>query len=69
MKSGWHSPPRVARGRFACDAVAVDPRTGNMYLTEDAANPNGLLYRWEAPDRFRTRRGELNRLLASRTAE
>jgi secreted PhoX family phosphatase len=27
-------------------AVVADPRRGHLYLTEDASNPNGLLYRF-----------------------
>lgn len=38
--------PLTALGRFAHEAVAVDPRTGQVYLTEDASGPNGLLYRF-----------------------
>ncbi len=41
--------PIKALGRFEHEAAAVDPRTGDIYLTEDASRPNGLLYRWEAP--------------------
>ena len=37
----------------------VDPHTGDIYLTEDAAGPNGLLYRWLAPQDFRAGRGAL----------
>ena len=33
-----------------------------MYLTEDAAEPNGLLYRWTPPTRFRAGKGALRRL-------
>ncbi len=33
-------------GRFAHEAVAVDPQTHTAYLTEDANEPNGLLYRF-----------------------
>lgn len=36
-------------GRYAHEACAVDPGTGRIYLTEDASNPNGLLYRWTPP--------------------
>jgi secreted PhoX family phosphatase len=35
--------PLVALGRFNHEAVAVDPRSGCVYLTED--RPDGLLYR------------------------
>ena len=37
-------------GRFAHEAVAVDPDTHVIYETEDATNPNGLFYRWTPPD-------------------
>ncbi|OYO25158.1 Tat pathway signal sequence domain protein [Enemella dayhoffiae] len=36
-------------GRYAHEATATDPTTGAIYLTEDAGNPNGLLYRWNPP--------------------
>lgn len=54
--------PIKALGRFAHEAAAVDPNTGDIYLTEDASNPNGLLYRWEAPRRFKPRKGGLREL-------
>jgi uncharacterized protein len=38
--------PLTALGRFAHEAVVVDPQRGHVYLTEDASNPNGLLYRF-----------------------
>lgn len=38
--------PLRALGRFAHEAVTVDPTRGHLYLTEDASNPNGLLYRF-----------------------
>ncbi len=41
--------PIKALGRFAHEAVAVDPGNGEIYLTEDAEKPNGLLYRWQPP--------------------
>jgi secreted PhoX family phosphatase len=37
--------PLEGLGRFAHEAVAIDPSTGIVYLTEDAEAPNGLLYR------------------------
>jgi uncharacterized protein len=37
--------PLEGLGRFAHEAVAIDPATGVVYLTEDADGPNGLLYR------------------------
>ncbi len=41
--------PIVALGRFEHEAVAVDPDTGQIYETEDANDPHGLLYRWTPP--------------------
>ena len=37
--------PLEGLGRFPHEAVCIDPKTGVVYLTEDASNPNGLLYR------------------------
>ena len=37
--------PLEGLGRFAHEAVSVDPATGILYLTEDASEPHGLLYR------------------------
>ena len=37
--------PLQGLGRFEHEAVAIDPATGIVYLTEDASAPNGLLYR------------------------
>lgn len=37
--------PIKALSRFEHEAAAVDPTTGDIYLTEDASSPNGLLYR------------------------
>jgi uncharacterized protein len=41
--------PIKALGRFAHEAVAVDPDDGRLYLTEDAKDPSGLLYRYTPP--------------------
>lgn len=38
--------PLTGLGRFAHEAVVVDPTRGHLYLTEDASSPNGLLYRF-----------------------
>jgi uncharacterized protein len=54
--------PVKALGRYAHEAVVVDPRRGHLYLTEDAAGPNGLLYRWTPPEGFRHGRGRLRQL-------
>ncbi|MEV6381162.1 alkaline phosphatase PhoX [Streptomyces sp. NPDC051773] len=39
-------------GRYDHEAVVIDPRRGHAYLTEDAAAPNGLFYRWTPPKGF-----------------
>ncbi|MEH0523078.1 DUF839 domain-containing protein [Streptomyces stelliscabiei] len=48
-------------GRYDHEAVVIDPKRGHAYLTEDAAAPNGLFFRWtpprgfaHGPGRFRT---------------
>jgi uncharacterized protein len=46
--------PLTALGRFAHEAVCVDPVRADLYLTEDASGPNGLVYRFEPNDRSRT---------------
>ncbi len=43
--------PIVGMGRFSHEAVAVDPWTGIVYLTEDDRNKSGL-YRFIPNDRF-----------------
>ncbi|MFD7990798.1 alkaline phosphatase PhoX [Streptomyces mexicanus] len=54
--------PIKALGRYAHEAVVVDPKRGHLYLTEDASGPNGLLYRWTPPHGFRHGRGRLRTL-------
>ncbi|MEV4436076.1 alkaline phosphatase PhoX [Streptomyces sp. NPDC049555] len=54
--------PVKALGRYAHEAVVVDPRRGHLYLTEDADTPNGLFYRWTPPDGFRHGHGRLRTL-------
>ncbi|MFJ9418518.1 alkaline phosphatase PhoX [Streptomyces sp. NPDC101227] len=54
--------PIKALGRYAHEAVVVDPRRGHLYLTEDAAGPNGLLYRWTPPKGFEHGHGKLRTL-------
>ncbi|MFJ8213151.1 alkaline phosphatase PhoX [Streptomyces sp. NPDC096033] len=56
--------PVKAFGRYAHEAVVIDPRQGHAYLTEDASGPNGLLYRWTPPEGFRHGRGRLRTLAA-----
>ncbi|WP_371651983.1 MULTISPECIES: alkaline phosphatase PhoX [unclassified Streptomyces] len=54
--------PLKALGRYAHEAVVVDPRRGHLFLTEDASGPNGLLYRWTPPHGFKHGRGKLRTL-------
>ncbi|MDX3385045.1 DUF839 domain-containing protein [Streptomyces niveiscabiei] len=49
-------------GRYDHEAVVIDPRRGHAYLTEDAASPNGLLFRWTPPKGFEHGRGRLRTL-------
>ncbi|WP_416967357.1 alkaline phosphatase PhoX [Streptomyces sp. 4F14] len=49
-------------GRYDHEAVVIDPRRGHAYLTEDAARPSGLLFRWTPPEGFRHGRGKLRTL-------
>ncbi|MEQ8882249.1 MAG: DUF839 domain-containing protein, partial [Cyclobacteriaceae bacterium] len=54
-QSGVQAPvPLKAMGRFNHEAVAVDPKTGIVYLTEDAGD--GLIYRF-IPEQY----GDLTR--------
>jgi secreted PhoX family phosphatase len=45
--------PIKAWGRFAHEAVVVEPGRKRVYLTEDSSNPTGLFYRWTAPTGYR----------------
>ncbi|MEU2789111.1 alkaline phosphatase PhoX [Streptomyces sp. NPDC007100] len=54
--------PIKALGRYAHEAVVVDPKRGHLYLTEDADRPNGLFYRWTPPHGFKHGRGRLRTL-------
>lgn len=49
-------------GRYDHEAVVVDPKRGHAYLTEDAASPNGLLFRWTPPKGFEYGRGKFRTL-------
>jgi uncharacterized protein len=61
-KANLDPQPIKALGRFEHEAVAVDPRRGDIYLTEDASGPTGLLYRWAPPRGYRPGRGALRKL-------
>ena len=52
-------------GRYSHEAVAVDPRTNRIYLTEDASGPNGLYYRWTPPAAFKPGKDRLRQLAQS----
>jgi len=52
-------------GRYAHEAVAVDPKTHAIYETEDAGGPNGLYFRWTPPKGFEAGKGALRRLALS----
>lgn len=41
--------PIACLGRYAHEALAVDPDKGRIYLSEDASEPHALLYRWTPP--------------------
>ncbi|WP_116998665.1 alkaline phosphatase PhoX [Desertimonas flava] len=45
VENNQNPTPLEGLGRFAHEAVSIDPATGIVYLTEDASEPNGLLYR------------------------
>jgi secreted PhoX family phosphatase len=49
-------------GRFAHEAVAVDPDTHAIYETEDASGPNGLYFRWTPPAGFTGGKGALRKV-------
>ncbi len=52
-------------GRYAHEAVAVDPKTSVVYETEDAGGPNGLYYRWTPPKGFKAGKGALRKVAIS----
>ena len=57
--------PLTFLGRYSHEAVAIDPATTQIYLTEDAGNPNGLYLRWTPPSGFTPGRGALHELAES----
>ena len=57
--------PLKFMGRYSHEAVAVDPQTSRIYLTEDAASPNGLYFRWTPPASFAPGRDALRELALS----
>jgi secreted PhoX family phosphatase len=57
--------PLTFLGRYAHEAVCVDPATSAIYLTEDAASPLGLYFRWTPPAGFQPGKGALLALAQS----
>jgi secreted PhoX family phosphatase len=57
--------PLKLLGRYSHEAVAIDPATTQIYLTEDAGNPNGLYLRWTPPTGFTAGKGRLRALAQS----
>jgi len=49
--------PIKAFGRYAHEALAIEPSRKRVYLSEDASNPNGLFYRWTAPHGVKLKAG------------
>ncbi|CAA9304606.1 MAG: putative secreted protein [uncultured Friedmanniella sp.] len=62
---GKSAVPLRFLGRYSHEAVAVDPRTSEIYLTEDAGNPNGLYFRWTPPATFEAGKDALRELALS----
>jgi uncharacterized protein len=56
---GKANVPLKFLGRFAHEAVAVDPNTNVIYETEDANGPHGLYFRWVPPAGFTGAKGSL----------
>jgi secreted PhoX family phosphatase len=54
--------PIKAFGRYEHEALAVEPNLKHVYLSEDASGPNGLFYRWTAPQGGRLGAGLANKL-------
>jgi uncharacterized protein len=52
-------------GRYSHEAVAVNPSTNEIYLTEDANGPHGLYFRWTPPAGFAGGSGALRALALS----
>ncbi len=46
--------PYTAMGRMAHEAVAIDPASSTVYLTEDAGSPLGLFYKFVPTDTSKT---------------
>jgi secreted PhoX family phosphatase len=64
-RANLYPVPLKFLGRYSHEAVAVDPRTHAIYLTEDANAPHGLYFRWLPPKGFRGGKGSLRALATS----
>jgi secreted PhoX family phosphatase len=62
---GKSAIPLKFMGRYSHEAVAVDPATSVIYLTEDASKPNGLYFRWVPPAGFTAGKNALRELALS----
>jgi len=56
-------------GRFAHEAISLDPDDNRIYLTEDANGPHGLYYRWTPPAGFTGGKGALRELALSENGD
>jgi hypothetical protein len=54
--------PIKAFGRYAHEALSIDKTRTQVYLSEDASNPNGLFYRWTAPAGVKLKAGIADQL-------
>ncbi|CAM3781844.1 alkaline phosphatase PhoX [Smaragdicoccus niigatensis] len=57
--------PIKCLGRYPHEACCVDPKSGEIYLTEDAKGPFGLLYKWTPPAGYKAAPGVLKTLDAT----
>ena len=62
LKANRDPTPIAALGRFVHEACCIDPDTLAIYLTEDATDPYGTVYRWTPPRAFRGASGALKQL-------
>lgn len=56
-------------GRYAHEAISLDPDDNRIYLTEDANGPHGLYYRWTPPAGFTGGKGALRELALSENGD
>lgn len=56
--------PIKCLGRYAHEALAIDNTRTQVFLSEDADEPNGLFYRWSAPAGVKLGPGVMTKLAA-----